>query len=106
CAACLALACERSPETPLARGARVFQRSCASCHAAAPGRKALLGFKNPPPDLTEPERLSHLSDDEIRRVLREGKGQMPPFGRMLPDEDVSALLVYLRSAARNNPGGS
>lgn len=62
-----------------------------------------MGFKVKPPNLSDPELQRRLSDTAIRRVIREGKGQMPPFGKMLTDEEVSDLLLYLRSLARSSP---
>lgn len=98
-----AFACEPRPKSQLAIGAGVFQRACASCHAVPAGRKAALGFQAAPPDLFDAKLLEHLSDAEIRTVIREGKGQMPPFGRMLSEAEVSAVLAYLRDRARSTP---
>ncbi|HEU5074775.1 MAG TPA: cytochrome c [Polyangiaceae bacterium] len=95
--------CAREPKPPLERGAGVFQRSCASCHGVGREQKVALGFKVTPPDLADAALQARVSDAEFRRVIREGKGQMPPFGKMLADEEVSDLLVYLRSLARSNP---
>lgn len=101
----LASACERPPKTQAEKGAGVFARSCASCHAVSPSAKTGLGFKVAPPDLTDPKLLDRLSDARLRTVIREGKGEMPPFGRMLAEDQVNALLVYLRSRARSTPAG-
>lgn len=95
--------CAREPKPPLERGAGVFQRSCASCHGVGREQKVALGFKVAPPDLAEPALQARLGDADFRKVIREGKGQMPPFGKMLADEEVSDLLVYLRSLARSTP---
>lgn len=62
-----------------------------------------MGFNVKPPNLGDPELQQRLSDSEIRQVIREGKGQMPPFGKMLTDDEVNDLLLYLRSLARSNP---
>ncbi|HEY6728340.1 MAG TPA: cytochrome c [Polyangiaceae bacterium] len=97
--------CAREPKPPLERGAGVFQRSCASCHGVGREQKVALGFKVAPPDLAEPALQARLGDADFRRVIREGKGQMPPFGKMLDDAEVSDLLVYLRSLARSTPPG-
>ncbi len=95
--------CHREPKTQVERGAGVFARACASCHALGPGQKAALGFKVLPPDLRDPGVISKLKDEQIERVVREGKGQMPPFGKLLAPQEVSALLAYLRSPARDSP---
>lgn len=99
----LALGCSRAPKPPVERGAGVFQRACASCHGLGREQKVALGFKVAPPDLATPALQQRLSDAAFKQVIREGKGQMPPFGQMLADEEVNDLLVYLRSLARSSP---
>lgn len=99
----VSLGCTHSPKPPLERGAGVFQRSCASCHGAGREQKVALGFKVPPPDLTAAALQARLSDADFRRIIREGKGQMPPFGKMLDDDEVTDLLAYLRSLSRSSP---
>jgi len=101
--ALVCLGCAREPKPQLERGAGVFQRSCASCHGVGREQKVALGFKVAPPDLAAPALQARVSDADFRRIIREGKGQMPPFGKMLAEEEVSDLLVYLRSLARNSP---
>lgn len=103
-ASCLAcFGCAREPKPPLERGAGVFQRSCASCHGVGREQKVALGFKVAPPDLADAALQKRLTDTDFRKVIREGKGQMPPFGKMLDEEEVNDLLGYLRSLARNSP---
>jgi mono/diheme cytochrome c family protein len=94
----LAAGCRSKQKTALERGAGVYTRSCASCHGT-PGRSQgrTLGFEVRPPDLAEPAVQKRLSDSDIRRTVREGKGQMPPFGRMLSATELNQLVEYLRS---------
>ena len=102
-ALCLSfLGCTRQPKPPLERGAGVFQRSCASCHGVGREQKVALGFKVAPPDLADATLQKRLTDADFRKVIREGRGQMPPFGKMLDDEEVNDLLAYLRSLARTS----
>src|SRR5690606_32697796 len=91
------LSCTQKPKTPRERGAGVFNRACASCHAVSAGQRARPGFKVQPPNLADPVLQARLSDADIERVIRTGKGEMPPFGRMLSQDEVDMLLVYLRS---------
>ena len=70
----------------LARGAAVFSQYCTRCHPA--GRRgigpALIGSPDP--------------DDRIKRFIRSGKANMPPFGPdIIPDTDMTALIAYIRS---------
>jgi mono/diheme cytochrome c family protein len=104
-AALLLVACNRG--TPLERGARIFQRTCSPCHGAD-GRKgsaAVQGFNPPPRDLTDHDFQSQRSDDQLRRSIRLGKGQMPAFGGILDDDDVSSVLVFIRTLDPSAPGG-
>jgi mono/diheme cytochrome c family protein len=93
----LLLGCRTKEKSTLERGAGVYARACATCHGSArvPGRQ--LGFKVKPPNLASPELQHRLSDQALRLTIREGKGEMPPFGRMLSDEELSQLVVYLRT---------
>ena len=76
----------------------MFLRSCASCHGTdARGGDRGLGLSPPPRDLTDPALHASLDDDALRQRIRLGKGMMPAFGGMLAEEDVQALIVFLRS---------
>jgi mono/diheme cytochrome c family protein len=97
--------------TPLERGARTFQRSCSPCHGAD-GRKGsatVQGFNPPPRDLTDHAFQAERSDEQLRRSIRLGKGQMPAFAAILDDDDVGAVILFIRTldpqAARGGAGG-
>ena len=73
------------------RGARIFQTRCADCHGLdARGVRA--------PDLT---RLwaSDNADERFFQIIRRGLPgtEMPRFGDSLPDNDIRAVLAYLRT---------
>lgn len=106
------LSVELTPER-IARGER-FGKLCAGCHAAdealpMEGRD-FLGEDAPPvgtfyaPNLT-PTHLAEWTDGEIIRAIREGVHRsgrslliMPARGfRNLSDDDVHAIVAYLRS---------
>ena len=91
------VACQGKEKSSLERGAGVYARACASCHGSPgmPGRT--VGFAVEPPDLSDEGLQRRLSDADLRRTVTQGKGQMPAFGRMLNDEELSQLVVYLRS---------
>jgi mono/diheme cytochrome c family protein len=70
-------------------GAVVYSDACARCHGdyrqgdgTAP---ALDGV-----------RMASLGDSPLRFTIAYGKGQMPGFGGLSPDQ-VEALITYLRS---------
>jgi mono/diheme cytochrome c family protein len=108
-----ALAAAITPQL-VANGER-FARSCAGCHSSSGelplGGQDFFGAEGGPPigtlwapNLT-PAHLAEWSDGEIARAIREGVGRdgrslliMPSlYFRNLSDEDVLALVAYLRS---------
>jgi cytochrome c oxidase cbb3-type subunit 3 len=75
-----------------------FARSCAPCH----GEKAqgLIG-----PNLTDDRWLHGGSVEQIFQTIAKGwpaKG-MPPWGRALKPDEISALVSYIRSLQGSNP---
>lgn len=76
--------------TPLEAGALLYRKNCTSCHG-------LERQGNPPvyPSLVNVGK----DDDEIRSILRQGKGIMPAFPQF-SSGDINALVAYLKSDAR------
>ena len=75
-------------EVPAARiGRSLFLKNCAHCHAAdATGDEG--------PDLRGLKR----KDDWIARRIRNGvKGEMTAFGEKFSQQDIDALIAYLRT---------
>lgn len=71
------------------RGQRVFMHACHACH---PGGETGLG-----PSLNDKPLPGFLIALQVRR----GLGAMPAFSRdELPDEDLSALIEYMRARRR------
>jgi len=101
--ALLVSSCDRPERSPAERGAGVFARACAGCHGPTGRGARPPGFTTPPRDLTDPELQARLSDDLIRETIRYGKGQMPPFGKALPPEDLTHVIAFVRTLARPLP---
>lgn len=92
-----ALGCEARDPTPVGRGARIFVRTCAGCHGAD-GRGTLRpGLVKPPRDLTNPEFQAQRTNEQLRHSIRIGKGQMPSFGGLMPDDEISDVIAFLRT---------
>lgn len=56
-----------------------------------------LGLIKPPRDLTNPEFHASVTDDDLRRIIRVGKNQMPAFGGLMGDEDLSNVIAFIRT---------
>jgi mono/diheme cytochrome c family protein len=80
-----------------AEGQHLYAVRCAHCH-----EENDLGLKPPPPNLHGAMVRAKLpsgaaaSDAEVRRVVLAGKGKMPSFSGRFTDEQLAALLSYLR----------
>lgn len=95
--------CRHRDRTPTERGFGVFMRACAGCHGPDARGTRPPGFAVPPRDLTDPELQARLGDDAIRETIRYGKGQMPPFGAALSDQELSNVITYVRTLRRGGP---
>ena len=79
------------------RGQQVFSSTCTLCHFTDTAeRKVGPGLMG----LLRRERLpvsgDPVSDERVRRQIRQGSGAMPPHGH-LSDADVAALVEYLKT---------
>lgn len=73
-------------------GAAIYNAVCAGCHMAD-GHGAVGAGRYPA--LTGDERLA-AAGYPIARVLH-GRGAMPPFARTLSDDQVAAVVGFIRS---------
>lgn len=98
---------ERS-ENPRARAAMaLWNVSCAACH----GRTGAGDGPQAPPELLsllEPEWQEAKSDEDIARVIAQGRGMMPPFGDTIQPQGIAALVELIRAfgAAASHVSGS
>jgi mono/diheme cytochrome c family protein len=77
--------------------AALWNVSCASCH----GRDGHgQGPGKPPgaqmPDFASADFQKQRTDAQILTVIREGRGMMPPFGKQLNEQGISALVQHVR----------
>ncbi|UZR93343.1 c-type cytochrome [Chondrinema litorale] len=73
---------------PLVHGKAIFETNCVACHGPA-GDLNAVGAKN--------LQTSELSDEEVSTVIRNGKNAMPPYGKVLNETEVDALVEYVKS---------
>ena len=94
------LAGTRDPAV-LETGRARFARTCAACHGEQ--AQGLIG-----PNLTDDRWIHGGSVEQIFQTIAKGwpaKG-MPPWGRALKPEELSALVSYVRSLQGSNPPGA
>jgi len=87
-------------------GKEIFKRQCVACHGESGegNGPAAVAFNPKPIDLTDAnttldvgKSLGELTDDELAKILTDGKGSMPAFGALLSPDDIKSLVAYIRS---------
>jgi mono/diheme cytochrome c family protein len=48
------------------------------------------------PDFTSADFQKQRADAQLLAVIREGRGMMPPFGKQLNDQGLTALVQHVR----------
>ena len=75
---------------------------CAQCHGKDGHADTKMGTKLNAKDLTAPKVQASFTDAQATTAIKEGikeggKTKMPAFGAKLSDEDIKALVAYVRS---------
>ena len=89
---------QRSPVSPVKakEAKRLFKQKCAKCHGQAGAGNnygQIIGATN----LTDPEWQQRVDDQRIINSIKHGRGQMPASGEKLTDEQITALILYVRT---------
>lgn len=98
-AALLASGCHRSEGDPAAANAeQTFASVCAKCHGAdGKGGVPAAEGANPPRNFCDASFQASRTDEDLKQVIRKGKGGMPAFGNLFSDADLLGLVHKIRS---------
>ncbi len=91
-----------------AQGKRLFYDRCVWCHAdATPAGPSNRSNLTPAPALmNDGAALNQLSDEFLQNIITLGgsalgkSAMMPPSGRDLTQDDIRAIITYIRAIAR------
>ena len=81
-----------------AAGASVFKAKCSTCHGPDGSGNTPVGKSLQTADLRSPE-VQKKSDAELTESVTEGKGNMPAFKTILTEDEIHAVLKYVRTFA-------
>ncbi len=91
-----------------AQGKRIFYEKCVWCHAdstpAGPSNR--MSVQPTPPLINDGQLLNSLSDEYLDNVITLGGAAMgksaimPPWGRTLSQDDIRAVIAYIRAVAQ------
>ncbi len=81
-----------------------FAKNCAKCHGEDGKGKTKMGEKLGVKDYTDPKMQDEMKDAEMFKAIKEGvkekdtdKTKMKAFGDTLSDDEIKALVAYVRS---------
>ena len=103
----LAAGCNNAPLPEGARagrdeaaGRRIFERKCASCHAANGDGKTIVAGHFPYANLIDGRWRADGSPESIELQIRDGKDPMPRFEGKLTDEEIRQTVAYVLALTR------
>jgi mono/diheme cytochrome c family protein len=79
-----------------------WEKNCAKCHGPDGKGKTRMGEKFGIKDYTEAKVQDAMKDEEMVKAIKEGvkegdKPKMKAFGDALSDEEIKALVKYVRA---------
>jgi len=79
-----------------------WEKNCAKCHGPDGKGKTKMGEKFGIKDYTEAKVQDAMKDEEMVKAIKEGvkegdKPKMKAFGDTLSDEEIKALVKYVRA---------
>jgi len=82
-------------------GKAAYDKLCASCHGADGAGSAAMAkaFGDANLDITSPQ-VAAKKDEELVKVIADGKGKMPAAGKSLSPAEQQAVIAYVRSLAK------
>lgn len=99
----------KSTAQSLARAKQIYAVDCAICHAENGNGKSDLAkdMSLTLADWTDAKSLAGKSDEDLFKMIRNGKDKMPAeaTGRA-KDEEVWSLIRYIRSMSKDQPAAA
>jgi cytochrome c6 len=72
----------------------LYKSKCQGCHGAD-GKASAMGKKLGARDFQDPA-VTSMSDDDLAKVTKEGKGKMPAYNGKLNDKQIDELVQYIK----------
>lgn len=80
----------------------VWDKQCKKCHGETGAADTALGKKLEIMDYTKAASLAEFSDEQLFTMTKDGVegSKMPGFEKKLSDDEINALVVYMRGMAK------
>ena len=94
-------ACHRASADPNEQQSRnaeqAFTTVCARCHGSDGKGGVAPEGSNAPRNFCDSAFQASRTDEQLKQVIRKGKGSMPAFGNLFSDSDLQGLVHKIRS---------
>ncbi|MET0793015.1 MAG: cytochrome c [Polyangiaceae bacterium] len=77
--------------------AQTFTTICARCHGSDGKGGVAPEGSNAPRNFCDAAFQASRTDEQLKQVIRQGKGAMPAFGNLFTDPDLQGLVRKIRS---------
>ena len=94
---CLTAALFVSPAQAEVEGSKIYKSKCQSCHGKkGEGNPVIARALKIPPELLPLTGIAVKTDEEVMKIIAEGKDRMPGFQEKLSPEELQAVLQHCR----------
>ncbi len=91
---------EKTNEAAAADAATIYSRQCVSCHGRDGRGRTRKGRQTHARDMTAASWQDDVSDERLFNSISNGRGKMPPFRKKISENDIDALVAYIRRMRR------
>ena len=85
------------PATPAGSAAATYAKYCVSCHGRDGRSRTAKAKRNHARNLADLEWQNRVSDERIFNSIMNGKGRMPEYSKKLSEQEIEALVSYVRA---------
>ena len=83
-----------------ADAATIYNRQCVSCHGRDGRGRTRKGRQTRARDVTDAAWQDDVSDERLFNSINNGRGKMPAFRKKISENDIDALVAYVRRMRR------
>ena len=87
-------------EAAAADAGTIYSRQCVSCHGRDGRGRTRRGRQTHARDMTNASWQDDVSDERLFNSISNGRGKMPAFRKKISENDIDALVAYVRRMRR------
>jgi mono/diheme cytochrome c family protein len=86
------------PWAEIRQGQDIYDSLCVNCHGIYGRGDGIMAqqLPMPPRDLSSPAFQNQVSEEEVLRIIADGRGAMPGMGEITSAKDVQAVVTFVR----------